>query len=170
MSIFQRYFQNITLLSLFFFFFADNSQLDAQIPAQVSHSEGKWHPETALQHLQDLRLLRDRVHRSHSLPKRQGGSTRPVHQYVSVLDLTLLCAHFQITQLKIDNNPFAKGFRDTGNGRREKRQIILSFHFRIRLYRFVPVCRSFIAVEALSFVNWTPAPRALCHGQQRGRS
>ncbi|NXL61258.1 TBX3 factor, partial [Chordeiles acutipennis] len=27
-----------------------------------------------------------------------------------------------ITQLKIDNNPFAKGFRDTGNGRREKRQ------------------------------------------------
>ncbi|XP_041808392.1 T-box transcription factor TBX2b-like [Chelmon rostratus] len=27
----------------------------------------------------------------------------------------------RITQLKIDNNPFAKGFRDTGNGRREKR-------------------------------------------------
>lgn len=29
----------------------------------------------------------------------------------------------QITQLKIDNNPFAKGFRDTGNGRREKRSV-----------------------------------------------
>ncbi|KAM8885853.1 uncharacterized protein AB9W97_013263 [Spinachia spinachia] len=29
----------------------------------------------------------------------------------------------QITQLKIDNNPFAKGFRDTGNGRREKRKL-----------------------------------------------
>ncbi|XP_051807118.1 T-box transcription factor TBX3-like [Acanthochromis polyacanthus] len=29
----------------------------------------------------------------------------------------------KITQLKIDNNPFAKGFRDTGNGRREKRQL-----------------------------------------------
>ncbi|CAL9685787.1 unnamed protein product [Knipowitschia caucasica] len=26
-----------------------------------------------------------------------------------------------ITQLKIDNNPFAKGFRETGNGRREKK-------------------------------------------------
>ncbi|XP_039518159.1 T-box transcription factor TBX2a isoform X1 [Pimephales promelas] len=26
----------------------------------------------------------------------------------------------KITQLKIDHNPFAKGFRDTGNGRREK--------------------------------------------------
>uniref|UniRef100_A0A3Q2DM91 T-box transcription factor 2a n=1 Tax=Cyprinodon variegatus TaxID=28743 RepID=A0A3Q2DM91_CYPVA len=26
----------------------------------------------------------------------------------------------KITQLKIDNNPFAKGFRDTGNGRRER--------------------------------------------------
>ncbi|XP_069557570.1 T-box transcription factor TBX3-like [Brachyistius frenatus] len=35
-----------------------------------------------------------------------------------------------ITQLKIDNNPFAKGFRDTGNGRREKRQVIISvIHF-----------------------------------------
>lgn len=36
----------------------------------------------------------------------------------------LYCLHvitFQITQLKIDHNPFAKGFRDTGNGRREKR-------------------------------------------------
>lgn len=31
----------------------------------------------------------------------------------------------QITQLKIDNNPFAKGFRDTGNGRREKRFVNL---------------------------------------------
>lgn len=34
---------------------------------------------------------------------------------------SLLSASPQITQLKIDNNPFAKGFRDTGNGRREKR-------------------------------------------------
>ncbi|XP_018523828.2 T-box transcription factor TBX3-like [Lates calcarifer] len=29
----------------------------------------------------------------------------------------------KITQLKIDNNPFAKGFRDVGNGRREKRRV-----------------------------------------------
>ncbi|XP_058491890.1 T-box transcription factor TBX3-like, partial [Solea solea] len=29
----------------------------------------------------------------------------------------------KITQLKIDNNPFAKGFRDMGNGRREKRKL-----------------------------------------------
>ncbi|XP_051533403.1 T-box transcription factor TBX2b-like isoform X1 [Myxocyprinus asiaticus] len=29
----------------------------------------------------------------------------------------------KITQLKIDHNPFAKGFRDTGNGRREKRLV-----------------------------------------------
>ncbi|VDP71121.1 unnamed protein product [Echinostoma caproni] len=27
----------------------------------------------------------------------------------------------RITQLKIDNNPFAKGFRDNGTGRREKK-------------------------------------------------
>lgn len=39
---------------------------------------------------------------------------------------------FQITQLKIDHNPFAKGFRDTGNGRREKRYncscLFIAFH------------------------------------------
>ena len=29
---------------------------------------------------------------------------------------------FQVTQLKIDLNPFAKGFRDTGAGRREKKR------------------------------------------------
>ncbi|CAB1457388.1 unnamed protein product [Pleuronectes platessa] len=29
----------------------------------------------------------------------------------------------KITQLKIDNNPFAKGFREMGNGRREKRKL-----------------------------------------------
>ncbi|XP_064863505.1 T-box transcription factor TBX2b-like isoform X3 [Oncorhynchus nerka] len=29
----------------------------------------------------------------------------------------------KITQLKIDHNPFAKGFRDTGNGRREKSSV-----------------------------------------------
>jgi len=28
---------------------------------------------------------------------------------------------WQITQLKIDNNPFAKGFRDSGGGKREKK-------------------------------------------------
>lgn len=37
--------------------------------------------------------------------------------------MPVLFNFFQITQLKIDNNPFAKGFRDTGNGRREKRWV-----------------------------------------------
>ncbi|KAK7464580.1 hypothetical protein BaRGS_00037859, partial [Batillaria attramentaria] len=30
----------------------------------------------------------------------------------------------KITQLKIDNNPFAKGFRDTGGGKREKKRLL----------------------------------------------
>ena len=52
--------------------------------------------------------------------------------------LALLCTNFQVTQLKIDNNPFAKGFRDTGNGRREKRlffyYIIMSAKTGFALY------------------------------------
>uniref|UniRef100_A0A673MJ23 T-box transcription factor 3b n=1 Tax=Sinocyclocheilus rhinocerous TaxID=307959 RepID=A0A673MJ23_9TELE len=39
----------------------------------------------------------------------------------------------KITQLKIDNNPFAKGFRHTGNGRREKRY----FFFQKFIFRFI---------------------------------
>ena len=35
----------------------------------------------------------------------------------------------QITQLKIDNNPFAKGFRDTGAGKREKKWVLFVFTF-----------------------------------------
>ena len=31
------------------------------------------------------------------------------------------CIHF-LFQLKIDNNPFAKGFRDTGSARRDKKR------------------------------------------------
>ena len=31
--------------------------------------------------------------------------------------------YLQITQLKIDHNPFAKGFRDNGSGRREKKYV-----------------------------------------------
>lgn len=35
---------------------------------------------------------------------------------------------FKVTQLKIDLNPFAKGFRDTGAGRREKKRHISYAH------------------------------------------
>lgn len=36
----------------------------------------------------------------------------------------------KITQLKIDNNPFAKGFRDTGNGKREKRYLLYQMYYQ----------------------------------------
>ena len=58
-------------------------------------------------------------------PVASGGS----HSWaLNVLDCFLLMLlvffffpYIQITQLKIDNNPFAKGFRDTGAGKREKK-------------------------------------------------
>ncbi|CAG2108256.1 unnamed protein product, partial [Medioppia subpectinata] len=34
----------------------------------------------------------------------------------------------KITRLKIDNNPFAKGFRETGAGKREKKQIVIGMN------------------------------------------
>ncbi|CAF3736281.1 unnamed protein product [Rotaria socialis] len=38
----------------------------------------------------------------------------------------------KITQLKIDHNPFAKGFRDNGQGKREKKRIMLNDHHHHR--------------------------------------
>lgn len=38
-----------------------------------------------------------------------------------VINIIIFLLTRQITQLKIDNNPFAKGFRDTGAGKREKK-------------------------------------------------
>ncbi|XP_061775311.1 T-box transcription factor TBX2-like [Nerophis ophidion] len=49
----------------------------------------------------------------------------------------------KITQLKIDNNPFAKGFRDTGNGRREKRK-----QLSLPSLRMSEECRGVEEVEA----------------------
>ncbi|KAM7397729.1 hypothetical protein PAMA_005857 [Pampus argenteus] len=47
--------------------------------------------------------------------------SKPVAFHKLKLTNNISDKHGFITQLKIDNNPFAKGFRDTGNGRREKR-------------------------------------------------
>ena len=38
-----------------------------------------------------------------------------------VLIIRIFLFQSQITQLKIDHNPFAKGFRDNGQGKREKK-------------------------------------------------
>ncbi|XP_061608626.1 T-box transcription factor TBX2b-like isoform X2 [Phyllopteryx taeniolatus] len=52
--------------------------------------------------------------------------SKPVAFHKLKLTNNISDKHGFITQLKIDNNPFAKGFRDTGNGRREKRNNALS--------------------------------------------
>jgi hypothetical protein len=48
-----------------------------------------------------------------------GYSSGPASKQKMIFQFLIM--NFQITQLKIDNNPFAKGFRDTGAGKREKK-------------------------------------------------
>lgn len=45
------------------------------------------------------------------------------HEFILVSLFSSFFLSLQITQLKIDNNPFAKGFRDTGAGKREKKSV-----------------------------------------------
>lgn len=50
----------------------------------------------------------------------------PIHTYVFRETEFIAVTAYQndkITQLKIDNNPFAKGFRDSGGGKREKKRL-----------------------------------------------
>lgn len=51
---------------------ADDSQLNAQVPATIPHCQGQRHPQVAMESIQDICLQRDRVHRRHSLPERKG--------------------------------------------------------------------------------------------------
>ena len=47
----------------------------------------------------------------------------------------------QITQLKIDHNPFAKGFRDTGAGKSAKKWVFFSYVFVSALECVRVICR-----------------------------
>lgn len=50
--------------------------------------------------------------------------------FIIVFNAILYDSNLQITQLKIDNNPFAKGFRDTGAGKREKKWVAVINTFK----------------------------------------
>lgn len=52
---------------MFEVYYADDTELNAQVPAAVPPGAGERYPEAAVFHLQDVRLQGDRVHRGHSL-------------------------------------------------------------------------------------------------------
>lgn len=51
---------------------ADDSQLDAQVPAEVPPGPRQRYPQAALLHLQDVRLQGNRVYCRHRIPERKG--------------------------------------------------------------------------------------------------
>ncbi|KAJ0022493.1 hypothetical protein NQD34_009983 [Periophthalmus magnuspinnatus] len=65
----------------------------------------------------------------------------------------------KITQLKIDNNPFAKGFRDTGNGRREKRKQLTMPSLRM----YEDQCKDREGADSDASSSETPAGRDTSH-------
>ena len=98
--------------------FADHPELDAQVPAEISPRQSQRHRQAALLHVQDVRLQGDPVHRRDGLSEREGElilTVQVMNECHISIDLP------QITQLKIDHNPFAKGFRDTGAAKGSKR-------------------------------------------------
>lgn len=76
--------------------------------------------------VEDFSLSRNGIYRRHRLPERKGALTisgRGLARFWAESQrlARVLYLSIQITQLKINHNPFAKGFRDTGCGKREKR-------------------------------------------------
>lgn len=54
------------------FCFADHFKLHAQISAEVSYRSSQRHPQTSLQHIQNIRVSWDWIYRCDSIPKRKG--------------------------------------------------------------------------------------------------
>ena len=70
--------------------FADNPQLDAQVPAACAHRPGERHLQHAVDVIQHVRVRGDDVYRRHSLPKRTGIQTAHVTLFVIVRKMPLI--------------------------------------------------------------------------------
>lgn len=64
---------------------------------------------------------------------------------------------FQVTQLKIDNNPFAKGFRDAGAGKREKKRFVNRTECNTMS---TGISKSFISLNDDPAISESPSARA----------
>lgn len=117
----------------------DNTEFDAQVPAEVPFGAGQWHPKTTIFNVQDVCVQGDRIYCGDRLSKWKGRTLmqlmqrtgldrpNPIGQIAIWIVINIVASHFQITQLKIDNNPFAKGFRDSGAGKREKKWVYTQY-------------------------------------------
>lgn len=112
------------ILSQFPFCSADNLTLAASLPAQNSCDRSQRCAEVGRRSTL-FRFPWDPVHHSHRLPEQQG--TKIIHTHIYMYTKKehkqkrrwtnckiLFCCCFQITELKINANPFAKGFREEG--------------------------------------------------------
>lgn len=63
-------------------FIADDTELDAQVSAEVSPRASQRHPEASLFDVQELRFQRDGIHRRDGLSKREGkrSSASTIHE------------------------------------------------------------------------------------------
>ncbi|KAF7238439.1 T-box transcription factor TBX3 [Varanus komodoensis] len=85
------------------------SSVQALDPCTILNSMHKYQPRFHIVRANDILKLPYSTFRTYVFPETE---------FIAVTAYQ----NDKITQLKIDNNPFAKGFRDTGNGRREKRK------------------------------------------------
>lgn len=76
-----------------FFFFTDNSELHAQVPASSSCSAGQWYLYDEVEFFQHVRVRRDCLHRSHGIPKRTGKDVPEDAKYSTILNIWCVSRH-----------------------------------------------------------------------------
>lgn len=96
---------------------ADHFALDASIPPALPRGPGRRPLQRPLECLPDVHLSRDVLHCGYRLPEHQGQVQPSSLLITQHLGLTITFS-LQITKLKIDHNPFAKGFRDEGTNKK----------------------------------------------------
>lgn len=116
------------------FLSADYSALNASLPPTLPHRSGRRPVQCALECFPDLHLPGDFLHSSHCVSEHQGQSlslqteltqhkpqmtTKHNIKNKKIFKKLNRCPSLlQITKLKINHNPFAKGFRDEGTNKK----------------------------------------------------
>lgn len=103
-----------------FFLSADHFALNASLPPAFPHRPGRRPVQCPLECFPDLYLPWDFLHSGYCLPEHQGQylflqtNANCWLKITHYRDFNRIFVPLQITKLKIDHNPFAKGFRDEG--------------------------------------------------------
>lgn len=153
--------------SVSLFPFSDDLELDAQVSAPIPHCQSQWYHAITLFDLQDLRIQGEPIYWGDCLSKWKGRMlarsklAEDEDRMESIWDSSF--RSLQITQLKIDHNPFAKGFRESGAGKSQKKWVQTVILLRASWKRIDLICLNLKCwlLTCEETISWTWPPKTV---------